>query len=165
MNGTGSKEEGVKMEDTNETVVLMWGYLPGASPDQSQLLSPETVWFPPTNIAGDSWKDACGGGCGFAMAISVECGQTWPRRQAIKLARKAYRIRVMFLRRRKAATEKQLLAVAEIVGIEVEVAGYMMGHMAAEQQWGLKTSNIKAGNSKLERSSNKFITLIALGVT
>ncbi|CAL5388373.1 unnamed protein product [Camellia sinensis] len=70
MNGTGSKEEGVKMEDTNETVVLMWGYLPGASPDRSQLLSPETVWFPPTNIAGDSWKDACGGGCGFAMAIS-----------------------------------------------------------------------------------------------
>ncbi|THG05096.1 hypothetical protein TEA_012902 [Camellia sinensis var. sinensis] len=36
----------------------------------------------------------------------VERGQTWPRRQAIKLACKAYMIRVMFPRRRKAATEK-----------------------------------------------------------
>ncbi|KAI8014835.1 Ultraviolet-B receptor UVR8 [Camellia lanceoleosa] len=70
MNGTGSEEEGVKMEDTNETVVLMLGYLPGASQDRSKLLSRETVQFPATNIAGDSWKDVCGGGCGFAMAIS-----------------------------------------------------------------------------------------------
>ena len=58
---------------------------------------------------------------------------------------------LVFLRRRKAATEKQLLAVTEIMGIEVEVVGYVMGHMAAEQQWSLKTSNIKTGNSKLER--------------
>ena len=95
----------------------------------------------------------------------MECGQTWPRRQAIKLAYKAYRIRVAFPIRRKAVTDKQLLAVVEIMDIEVEVTGYMMGHMAAEQQWSLKTNNIKAGNSKLTRSSNKSITLIALGVT
>ncbi|CAL5437932.1 unnamed protein product [Camellia sinensis] len=91
--------------------------------------------------------------CSFVVDSSsseVECGQTWPRRQAIKLAYKAYRIRVMFLRRRKVVTEKQLLAVAEIMGIEVEVVGYMMGHVAAEQQWSLKTSNIKTENSKFD---------------
>ncbi|XP_028119296.1 probable LRR receptor-like serine/threonine-protein kinase At3g47570 [Camellia sinensis] len=57
----------------------------------------------------------------------------------------------MFPRKRKATTEKQLLAVVQIMGIEMEVVGYIMGHVAAEQQWSLKTSNIKAGNSKLER--------------
>ncbi|KAL7248387.1 hypothetical protein ACSBR2_003163 [Camellia fascicularis] len=72
MNGTGSEEEGVKMEDTNETVVLMLGYLPRASQDRSTLFSRETVQFPVMNIAGDSWKDVCDGGCGFAMAISSD---------------------------------------------------------------------------------------------
>ena len=57
----------------------------------------------------------------------------------------------MFPRRRKVVIEKQLLTVAEIMGIEVEIAVYMMGHEAAEHQRSLKTSNIKAGNSKLER--------------
>ncbi|XP_052172883.1 ultraviolet-B receptor UVR8-like isoform X3 [Diospyros lotus] len=64
MNGSGKEEN---MEKANEAVVLMWGYLPGASPQRSPLLSPASVRFPAT---GDSWKDVCGGGCGFAMAIS-----------------------------------------------------------------------------------------------
>ncbi|XP_051116094.1 uncharacterized protein LOC127241208 [Andrographis paniculata] len=43
-----------------EKLVFMWGYIPGA-------LSPVVV-RPPNG--GNPWKDVCGGGCGFAMAIS-----------------------------------------------------------------------------------------------
>ncbi|KAG8078471.1 hypothetical protein GUJ93_ZPchr0007g6291 [Zizania palustris] len=60
-----------------ERVVLMWGYLPGVSPQRSPLLGPVPVRLP---LAGgsDGWRDVCGGGCGFAMAIS-ESGKllTW----------------------------------------------------------------------------------------
>ena len=60
--GTGNKER----------VVLMWGYLPGVSPQRSPLLGPVPVRLPPAAAAagGDGWRDVCGGGCGFAMAIS-----------------------------------------------------------------------------------------------
>ena len=55
-----------------ERVVLMWGYLPGVSPQRSPLLGPVPVRLPPAAAAagGDGWRDVCGGGCGFAMAIS-----------------------------------------------------------------------------------------------
>jgi hypothetical protein len=50
----------------------MWGYLPGLSPQRSPLLGPVPVRLPPAAAAagGDGWRDVCGGGCGFAMAIS-----------------------------------------------------------------------------------------------
>jgi hypothetical protein len=54
-----------------EQLVLMWGYLPGVSPQRSPLLGPVPVRLPPA-AAGDVWRDVCGGGCGFAMAISGE---------------------------------------------------------------------------------------------
>ncbi|XP_077217335.1 PH, RCC1 and FYVE domains-containing protein 1-like isoform X2 [Tasmannia lanceolata] len=65
------------MEEGKEKVVFMWGYLPGVSPQRSPVLFPTVVPFP-ASLPGDSWKDACGGGCGFAMAIS-ESGKliTW----------------------------------------------------------------------------------------
>ncbi|CAA2991856.1 ultraviolet-B receptor UVR8 isoform X1 [Olea europaea var. sylvestris] len=67
MNGDGEGfDEGVKMEK----LVFMWGYLPGALPQRSPILSPVVVRLPPSSIARTSWKDVCGGGCGFAMAIS-----------------------------------------------------------------------------------------------
>ncbi|KAK6933109.1 Regulator of chromosome condensation, RCC1 [Dillenia turbinata] len=58
--------------------VYMWGYLPGALPQRSPLLSPVMVRLPQSIGAGHSWNDVCGGGCGFAMAIS-EIGKliTW----------------------------------------------------------------------------------------
>ncbi|XP_044494027.1 ultraviolet-B receptor UVR8-like isoform X2 [Mangifera indica] len=68
------REEDVKMEESEETVVYMWGYLPGISPEKSPILSPI-----PVRLHGDdAWKDVCGGGCGFALAIS-KCGKliTW----------------------------------------------------------------------------------------
>lgn len=52
-----------------ERVVLMWGYLPGVSPQRSPLLGPVPVRLPAA-AGGDGWRDVCGGGCGFAMAIS-----------------------------------------------------------------------------------------------
>ncbi|KAK9129464.1 hypothetical protein Sjap_009951 [Stephania japonica] len=66
-----SGDEGVKMEEANmeSSVVLMWGYLPGASPLRTPLLSPTIV----RRVNGDTWMDVCwggGGGCGFTMAIS-----------------------------------------------------------------------------------------------
>ncbi|KAJ9180676.1 hypothetical protein P3X46_008889 [Hevea brasiliensis] len=65
------REEDMKMEECKETAVYMWGYLPGVSPEKSPILSPVQVPFPASSIQGvDSWKDICGGGCGFAMAIS-----------------------------------------------------------------------------------------------
>lgn len=78
MNGGGDEMEedgrieGGKREaegDSKEKTVLMWGYLPGVSPQRSPLLSPAAVPMP-KSVAGDSWRDVCGGGCGFAMAIS-----------------------------------------------------------------------------------------------
>nr|XP_011466532.1 PREDICTED: protein RCC2 homolog isoform X2 [Fragaria vesca subsp. vesca] len=74
MNGN----EGVKMENRREALVYMSGYLPGVSPEKSPMLSLEPVQFPDPMDGGDSWKDVCGGGCGFAMAIS-ESGKlmTW----------------------------------------------------------------------------------------
>lgn len=69
MNGGGKDSEDVKMEVVSrERVVYMWGYLPGALPQRTPLLSPVVVRLPAS--AGGSWIDVCGGGCGFAMAIS-----------------------------------------------------------------------------------------------
>lgn len=73
MNGEGSRgEEIVKMEeDVKEKIVYMWGYLPGALPQRSPLLSPVVVRLSAKDgVAGHAWRDVCGGGCGFAMAIS-----------------------------------------------------------------------------------------------
>ena len=72
-NGEGGEESlRVKMEveGGKERLVYMWGYLPGALPQRSPLLSPVVVRLPQSIGAGTSWKDVCGGGCGFAMAIS-----------------------------------------------------------------------------------------------
>ena len=66
MNGNEAVEA-AKMEDCVEKMVYMWGYLPGASPEKTPILSPVPVRF---SDPEDSWKDVCGGGCGFAMAIS-----------------------------------------------------------------------------------------------
>ncbi|XWS56618.1 hypothetical protein CRYUN_Cryun09bG0101800 [Craigia yunnanensis] len=78
MNGEVKESEEVKMEVVvnRERVVFMWGYLPGALPQRTPLLSPAIVRIPES--IGCSWTDACGGGCGFAMAIS-DSGQliTW----------------------------------------------------------------------------------------
>lgn len=57
-------EEGMRME---EKLVFMWGYLPGALPQRAPILSPVVVRLP---HGENAWKDVCGGGCGFAMAIS-----------------------------------------------------------------------------------------------
>ncbi|KAK8950606.1 Ultraviolet-B receptor UVR8 [Platanthera guangdongensis] len=83
MDGCGGEEE---MEDRRELekeekkekdVVLMWGYLPGVSPDRLPLLHPVPVRRP-ESTKKDAWRDVSGGGCGFAMAIS-ESGKliTW----------------------------------------------------------------------------------------
>jgi hypothetical protein len=69
--GVGGDDGAVKMEAEIEKLVYMWGYLPGALPQRSPLVSPMVVRVPETiGAVGDSWKDVCGGGCGFAMAIS-----------------------------------------------------------------------------------------------
>ncbi|XP_049405781.1 ultraviolet-B receptor UVR8 isoform X1 [Solanum stenotomum] len=74
MNGSELGVGSMKMEVIEkEKLVYMWGYLPGAMPQRSPLLSPIVVGVPQQGIvnAGNySWKDVCGGGCGFAMAIS-----------------------------------------------------------------------------------------------
>lgn len=73
MNGHGEGGEEslrAKMEVDRERFVYMWGYLPGALPQRSPLLSPVVVRLPLSIGAGSSWRDVCGGGCGFAMAIS-----------------------------------------------------------------------------------------------
>lgn len=71
MNGDGDGDGDVKMEENEgkEKVVLMWGYLPGALPQRSPLLSP-TIVRPAGDSSDHSWRDVFGGGCGFAMAIS-----------------------------------------------------------------------------------------------
>jgi hypothetical protein len=58
-------------------VVLMWGHLPGVSPQRSPMLGPVPVRLPPA-AAGDEWRDVCGGGCGFAMAISGDASRFPP---------------------------------------------------------------------------------------
>ncbi|CAH8311086.1 unnamed protein product [Eruca vesicaria subsp. sativa] len=63
----GNNGGSVPIQECKNRVVYMSGYLPGASPEKSPILSPVPVRLP---AAGDSWKDVCGGGCGFAMAIS-----------------------------------------------------------------------------------------------
>lgn len=67
MNGDGKRDE--EMAEVQEMVkarlVFMSGYLPGALPQRSPILSPVAV-----RPVGYTWKDVCGGGCGFAMAIS-----------------------------------------------------------------------------------------------
>lgn len=69
MNGEG--DEDMKMEmKCEEKSVFMWGYLPGALPQRSPILSPVEVRLPQSIDAGRLWADVCGGGCGFAMAIS-----------------------------------------------------------------------------------------------
>ncbi|XP_024013533.1 ultraviolet-B receptor UVR8 isoform X1 [Eutrema salsugineum] len=82
MNGEGKSEAGANAvapeeeEEVGQRVVYMWGYLPGASPQRSPLLSPVVVKIPPE--VESSWKDVSGGGCGFAMA-TAESGKliTW----------------------------------------------------------------------------------------
>ncbi|XP_040372143.1 ultraviolet-B receptor UVR8 isoform X4 [Rosa chinensis] len=80
MNGN----EDVKMENRREALVYMSGYLPGVSPEKSPMLSLEPVQFPSPMDGGDSWRDVCGGGCGFAMAIS-ETGEvyTWGWKECV----------------------------------------------------------------------------------
>ncbi|XP_047157011.1 ultraviolet-B receptor UVR8-like isoform X1 [Vigna umbellata] len=60
----------VEEEECAEKMVYMWGYLPGSSLEKSPILSPVPVPLSDPSLAGDSWKDVCGGGCGFAIAIS-----------------------------------------------------------------------------------------------
>ena len=62
INNGGGSEEGAL-----QTVLYMWGYLPGALPQRTPLLTPVAVRVPPCDY---SWNDVCGGGCGFAIAIS-----------------------------------------------------------------------------------------------
>lgn len=73
MSENGGREE-VKMDEENDEKkkyeVLMWGYLPGVLSQKSTLTSPVEVQLPENGIDVQSWKDVCGGGCGFAMAIS-----------------------------------------------------------------------------------------------
>ncbi|XP_071734504.1 ultraviolet-B receptor UVR8-like isoform X2 [Rutidosis leptorrhynchoides] len=69
MNGEGDEEMKLEMK-SDEKSVYMWGYLPGASPQRSPLLSPVEVRLPASIDTGRFWTDVCGGGCGFAMAIS-----------------------------------------------------------------------------------------------
>ncbi|KAL3521135.1 hypothetical protein ACH5RR_019284 [Cinchona calisaya] len=74
MNGELGEESLMKMEmeegGGRERVVYMCGYLPGALPQRSPILSPVVVRLPQSIGAGSYWKDVSGGGCGFAMAIS-----------------------------------------------------------------------------------------------
>jgi hypothetical protein len=60
----------VPIGECKATVVYMSGYLPGAASEKSPILSPVPVRLSAAVHGGDSWKDVCGGGCGFAMAIS-----------------------------------------------------------------------------------------------
>lgn len=66
----GEGGDSMKTEERREALVYMCGYLPGVSPEKSPVLSLAPVRFPNWKDGGDSWKDVCGGGCGFAMAIS-----------------------------------------------------------------------------------------------
>nr|GMC99643.1 ultraviolet-B receptor UVR8-like isoform X2 [Ipomoea batatas] len=81
MNGDGRSEEDMEGDAEKRTTkfeVLMCGYLPGVVSQKPPLVSPVAVASPESGVDGDSWKDVCGGGCGFAMAIA-ESGKliTW----------------------------------------------------------------------------------------
>ncbi|KAL3327403.1 hypothetical protein AABB24_035202 [Solanum stoloniferum] len=79
-NGGREEEDELKMEEEKKKYeVLMWGYLPGVLSHKSPLTSPVEVQLPENGIDVQSWKDVCGGGCGFAMAISAGSGKliTW----------------------------------------------------------------------------------------
>ncbi|XP_076904761.1 ultraviolet-B receptor UVR8-like [Bidens hawaiensis] len=65
MKGGGVEGKAMKMK-----TVYMLGYLPGALPQRSPIMSPVEVRRPQSADAGEFWLDVCGGGCGFAMAIS-----------------------------------------------------------------------------------------------
>lgn len=71
-------ENEVRMEEYKEPMLYMCGYLPGASLEKSPILSPVLVRLPETVRGGDSWKDVCGGGCGFAMALSGHSFSLFP---------------------------------------------------------------------------------------
>jgi hypothetical protein len=78
--GEEEKEDGAgcaRGAGNKERVVLMCGYLPGVSPQRSPLLGPVPVSLPPA-AGGGGWRDVCGGGCGFAMAISGDVFCTRP---------------------------------------------------------------------------------------
>ncbi|URD78483.1 E3 ubiquitin-protein ligase [Musa troglodytarum] len=76
MEEDGKEEMMVVEARGRDKTVLMWGYLPGVSPQRSPLLHPVAVRMP-DSPAGDRWKDVSGGGCGFAMAISDDMGQSY----------------------------------------------------------------------------------------
>ncbi|KAL8161073.1 hypothetical protein V2J09_012562 [Rumex salicifolius] len=65
--GEGEEQVMVGMEVERERSVFMWGYLPGALPQRTPLQSPVMVRLLPSF---GRWRDVCGGGCGFAMALS-----------------------------------------------------------------------------------------------
>ncbi|KAD5962036.1 hypothetical protein E3N88_13509 [Mikania micrantha] len=69
MNGDGNEDMKMEMKSEDKSV-YMWGYLPGALPQRSPILSPVEVRLPELTESGRFWTDVCGGGCGFAMAIS-----------------------------------------------------------------------------------------------
>lgn len=69
MNGS-KREEGVQMEECQEIVVYMCGYMLEASPEKSPILSLVSILLPSSIYSGDSLKDFCGGGWWFPMAIS-----------------------------------------------------------------------------------------------
>ncbi|XP_011654964.1 ultraviolet-B receptor UVR8 isoform X3 [Cucumis sativus] len=76
MNGEGSRGEdeivGMEEDVKDNKIVFMWGYLPGALPQRSPLLSPVVVRLPGKDATdAHGWRDVCGGGCGFAVAISA----------------------------------------------------------------------------------------------
>ena len=74
--GEEDMEEDGAQGGGKEQVVLMWGYLPGVSPQRSPMLGPVPVRLPPTAAAGDVWRDVCGGGCGFALALSGDASRS-----------------------------------------------------------------------------------------
>ncbi|CAN4116052.1 unnamed protein product [Withania somnifera] len=73
-NGGREEEKEVKIveEDDEKEMykVLMWGYLPGILSHKSPLTYPVEVQLPENGTEVQSWKDVCGGGCGFGMGIS-----------------------------------------------------------------------------------------------
>lgn len=65
-----SEERNSDRAEKKKYEVLMWGYFPGVAQQRSPLTSPEAVRIPVEDSDGDSWKDVCGGGCGFGMALT-----------------------------------------------------------------------------------------------
>ncbi|RWW78190.1 hypothetical protein BHE74_00013609 [Ensete ventricosum] len=90
--GAAAEDEMMEEEEegrAREKSVLMWGYLPGMSPQRSPLLYPVAVRMP-DSAAGDRWMDVSGGGCGFAMAISgfdTGCGEKNSKRRRLSSAK------------------------------------------------------------------------------